>query len=204
LITIPTLGVGNCGYGGRMTNSDTPWEPPLAGTEVEHLTAALNRLRTTFRWKADELDPAGLRTRVGASSLTIGGLLKHLARVEEEIFGAKLSGAAYGEPWRSADWKADPDWDFTSAADDTPEQLYALWDGAVETSNKRLAEALANGGLDQSVHLTWPGRGQFNLRRLLCDLIEEYGRHTGHADLLREAVDGRAGEDPPAGWRPRS
>jgi len=39
---------------------------------------------------------------------------------------------------------------------------------------------------------------------LLCDLIEEYGRHTGHADLLREAVDGRVGEDPPAGWHPES
>ena len=43
-----------------------------------------------------------------------------------------------------------------------------------------------------------------SLRRLVCDLIEEYGRHTGHADLIREAVDGRVGEDPPAGWRPKS
>jgi hypothetical protein len=43
-----------------------------------------------------------------------------------------------------------------------------------------------------------------SLRRLLRDLIEEYGRHTGHADLLREAVDGRVGEDPPAGWRPQA
>ena len=41
-----------------------------------------------------------------------------------------------------------------------------------------------------------------NARRLICDLIEEYGRHTGHADLLREAVDGLVGEDPPRGWRP--
>jgi Protein of unknown function (DUF664) len=38
----------------------------------------------------------------------------------------------------------------------------------------------------------------------VCDLIEEYGRHTGHADLIREAVDGRVGEDPPAGWRPKA
>jgi len=43
-----------------------------------------------------------------------------------------------------------------------------------------------------------------SLRRLVCDLIEEYGRHTGHADLFREAVDGRVGEDPPPGWQPRS
>jgi hypothetical protein len=49
-----------------------------------------------------------------------------------------------------------------------------------------------------------PGGEVVTLRRLLCDLIEEYGRHTGHADLLREAVDGRVGEDPPDGWRPVS
>ncbi len=50
---------------GPMTD-DTPWEPPLAGTEVEHLVGALDRQRTTFRWKADGLDATGLRTRVGA------------------------------------------------------------------------------------------------------------------------------------------
>ncbi|WP_197700828.1 mycothiol transferase [Micromonospora purpureochromogenes] len=64
-----------------MTDNDTPWEPPLAGTEVAHLVGALDRLRTTFRWKADGLDAAGLRARVGASALTLGGLLKHLAVV---------------------------------------------------------------------------------------------------------------------------
>jgi len=95
-----------------------------------------------------------------------------------------------------------PRLDFNSASNDSPEQLYALWDGTIERSRARLDAALADGGLDQLVHLTWPGRGQFSLRRLVCDLIEEYGRHTGHADLLREAVDGRIGEDPPAGWHP--
>jgi hypothetical protein len=56
-----------------MTNSDYPWEPPLAGTEVEQLVGALDRLRTTFRWKADDLGAEGLATHVGASSLTLGG-----------------------------------------------------------------------------------------------------------------------------------
>ena len=69
-----------------MTNSDYPWEPPLAGTEAEHLAGALGRLRTTFRWKADDLDAAGLQTRIGASTLTLGGLLKHLAFVEDYTF----------------------------------------------------------------------------------------------------------------------
>jgi hypothetical protein len=58
-----------------MTDSGCPWEPSLAGTKAEHLAGALDRLRTTFRWKADDLDAAGLQTRVGASSLTLGGLL---------------------------------------------------------------------------------------------------------------------------------
>ena len=103
-----------------MTDGDTPWEPPLAGTEVEHLVGALDRLRTTFRWKADDLDAAGLQC-----------------------------------------------------------------------------------GLDQLVHVSDPDGHRASLRRLLCDLIEEYGRHTGHADLLREFIDGRVGEDPPPGWAPK-
>ena len=176
----------------------------MAGTEVEHLVGALERLRTTFRWKVDNLDAAGLATRVSASSLTLGGLLKHLARAEAQCFKTKLDGTPIGAPWDTADWEADPDWDFHSAADDHPEQLYGLWDDTVVASRARLDAALASGGLDQLVHLSWPDGRRLSLRRLVCDLIEEYGRHTGHADLLREAVDGRVGEDPPPGWRPTS
>ena len=58
------------------------------------------------------------------------------------------------------------------------------------------------GGLDQLIHAAWPDGRRPSLRRVLFDLLEEYGRHTGHADMLREAVDGRVGEDPPDGWRP--
>jgi len=54
--------------------------------------------------------------------------------------------------------------------------------------------------VDQLAHVSWPDGRHASLRRLVCDLIEEYGRHIGHADLLREAVDGVTGEDPPAGW----
>jgi len=68
----------------------------------------------------------------------------------------------------------------------------------VERSRARLDAALAKGGLDQPVQLAHQDGRHANLRRLVCDLIEEYGRHTGHADLLHEAVDGRVGEDPPA------
>lgn len=184
------------------THDVPPWEPPLAGTEAEHLVAALDRLRTTFRWKTDGLDAAGLRTRIGVSALSLGGLLKHLALVEDHYFLGKLAGEPLGAPWDAADFDSDPDWEFTSAADDTPAELYALWDAAVARSRARLDAALAAGGLDQLVDLSWPDGRRPSLRRVLCDLLEEYGRHTGQADMLREAVDGRVGEDPPADWRP--
>jgi Protein of unknown function (DUF664) len=187
-----------------MSDNDYPWEPPLAGTEAEQLTGALDRLRTTFRYKADDLDAAGLNARIGASSLTLGGLLKHLAVNEDYMFVVKLKGEELGAPWDVNGWDTDDDWEFTSAADDSPQELYAFWDGAVARSRARLAAALADGGLDQLAHVSGPDGQHANLRRLVCDLIEEYGRHTGHADLLREAVDGRTGEDPPAGWQPKS
>jgi hypothetical protein len=185
-----------------MTESEPPWEPPAAGTEAEQLVAALERLRATFRWKADGLDSAGLQARLGVSTLTLGGLLKHLAAVEDYTFATKLTGDPIGGPWESNGWDGSNDWEFSSAAADTPAELYGLWDGAVERSRARLGLALADGGLGQLVHASWPDGRHASLRRLVCDMIEEYGRHTGHADLIRESVDGRVGEDPPADWRP--
>jgi hypothetical protein len=187
-----------------MTNSDYPWEPPLAGTEAEHLIGALDRLRTTFRFKADDLNPAGLQARMGASTLTLGGLLKHLAACEDYMSTVKLSGDPMGSPWDELGSDGSNDWEFESAATDTPEQLYALWDGAVERSRARFSAAIDKDGMDQEVHAAGPDGQRASLRRLVCDLIEEYGRHTGHADMLREAVDGVTGEDPPARWQPKS
>jgi hypothetical protein len=178
------------------------WEPPLAGTEIEHLVGTLDRLRATFRWKADRLDDAGLRLRLPSSSLTLGGLLKHLAAVEDHHHTVTLRGEPMGEPWSGSWPSGQPDWDFSSAAHDSAEQLYALYDGAVARSRHRLRVALEHGSLEQLVNAADADGRHASLRRLLFDLVEEYGRHTGHADLLREAVDGRVGEDPPAGWRP--
>ncbi len=182
--------------------SDTPWEPPLAGTETEALLGALDRQRWTFRWKAGDLDAAGLRVTVGASTLTLGGLLKHLATTEDYKSTVKLAGATMDPTWQDNGWDEDDDWEFTSAADDSPEHLYALYDGAVARARARVDAALADGGLDQEIHAANDAGHHANLRRLLLDMLEEYGRHTGHADLIREAVDGRTGEDPPPGWRP--
>lgn len=183
-----------------MSQTDPPWEPPPAGTEVEALMGALDRLRATFRWKVDGLDAAGLRATIPSSSLTPGGLLKHLALVEDYQSTVKMTGEPLGEPWAGMGMvEDDPEWEFTSAEHDAPEELYALYDGAVGRYRARIQDALAQGGLDAPVAIHG---GEFNLRRLVVDLLEEYGRHTGHADLLREAVDGRTGEDPDGDWVP--
>lgn len=178
-----------------------PWEPPFDGTEVEHLLGALDRQRATFRWKVDGLDDDALARTVGASSLTLGGLMKHLACVEDEKWGPNLSGAGYGPPWAGMPGYAGSPKEYTfdttgmSAAD-----LYATWDRSVARSRQRLADAVDAGGLDQQVALGADQGVVVSLRRLVVDLLEEYARHTGHADLLREAVDGRVGEDPPPDW----
>lgn len=187
-----------------MSSTEFPWEPPLAGSEAEHLFGALDRLRTTFRWKADGLDDRGLRVSVGASELTMGSLLKHLAFVEAFYAQLKLAGRSPGAPWETVDWEANPGWDFASAGADSAEELYALYDNAVAQAREIYDDAVADGGLDQIVDAHDDEGRHASLRRIVFDLLEEYGRHTGHADLLREAVDGRVGEDPPAGWRPES
>jgi hypothetical protein len=184
------------------STDDSPWEPPLAGTDVTQILGALDRLRWTFRWKAAELDAAGLNARIGASRLTLGGLLKHLAANEDHWSTVKLHGEPMDDHWAENGWDGDDDWEFTSSADDTPEELYAMYDGAVARARQRFEAAIAEHGMDMEAHAHDDEGNHANLRRILCDAIEEYGRHTGHADLLREAVDGRAGEDPPAGWRP--
>ena len=108
-----------------------------------------------------------------------------------------LTGEPIGPPWDAVDFEADPDWEWRTAADDSPAELYRLWRDAVERSRAAMARVLADGGLDQPSKFTTPSGEHPNLRRVLVDQIEEYIRHTGHADLLREAVDGLVGEDPP-------
>lgn len=178
--------------------SDVLREPPVAGTEVDTLIGSLERQRRIFAWKCGGLDAAGMRATAAASTMTLGGLVKHLAVVEDDMFHQKLVGNEPAPPWDGVDWDADPDWEWRTAADDTPEQLMALWEEAVSRSRANLATVLENGGLDQPSAYT-NRRGETpSVRRLLIDMIEEYARHVGHADLIRESVDGLVGEDFPA------
>ncbi|MGH8892530.1 MAG: DUF664 domain-containing protein [Actinomycetes bacterium] len=172
-------------------------EPPAAGSEIETLIGSLERQRRTFAWKSGGLDSAGLQATTAATTMTLGGLLKHLALVEADYFSWKLLGEDPGPPLNSGDWDPEQDWEWRTAAEDTPAQLYTLWEQNVTRARANLARALADGDLGKPTHLTWPDGQSPSIRRLLVDMIEEYARHTGHADLLRESIDGLVGEDPP-------
>jgi uncharacterized damage-inducible protein DinB len=169
-------------------------EPPLAADEAGTLLGFLDFQRATLAWKCAGLDSAGLTATVGVSSMTLGGMLKHLAYVESDWFSRSLYGRDRQPPWDTVDWKADPDWEWHSAAEDTPEQLTTLWQDAVASSRVLVAEALADRGLDQLARRTWPDGRAPSLRWILVHMIEEYARHNGHADLIRESVDGVTGE----------
>jgi uncharacterized damage-inducible protein DinB len=169
-------------------------EPPLDADETATLVGFLEYQRATLAWKCAGLDRAGLGATVAASSMTLGGMLKHLAYVEDLWCSRWLHGRDPEPPWDTVDWKADPDWDWHSAADDTPEELRTLWEDTVARSRARVAEALADGGLDRPARRTWPDGGAPSRRWILVHMIEEYARHNGHADLLRESLDGLTGE----------
>ena len=179
-----------------MTNLDEQGrpEPPLAADETATLLGFLEYQRATLAWKCAGLDAAGLRATVAPSSMTLGGLLKHLAYVEDLWCSRWLHGRDRRPPWDTVDWDADPDWDWHSAAEDTPEQLRTLWQDAVARSRALVAEALADDGLERLARRTWPDGRAPSLRWILVHMVEEYARHNGHADLLRESVDGLTGE----------
>ncbi|MFM8504064.1 MAG: DUF664 domain-containing protein, partial [Acidimicrobiaceae bacterium] len=88
----------------------------------------------------------------------------------------------------------DRDWDWNSAANDTPEKLLSLWHNACELSRLDVVTALENGDLGQLAKHKWPNGDSPSLRWIIVHMIEEYARHNGHADLLREAIDGQVGE----------
>jgi len=169
-------------------------EPPLAADEAATLLGFLDFQRATFGWKCRGVDAAGMRATVGASSMTLGGLVKHLALVETDWFSRWLHDRGQQAPFDAVDWQADPDWEWDSAAHDSPDELLSLWAGAVEQSRALTAEALADGGLDRPATRAFADGRAASLRWILVHMIEEYARHNGHADLLRESVDGLTGE----------
>lgn len=178
--------------------AETNTEPPMAGDEAATLLGFLERQRATFAWKTAGLDAAGLRAEIAPSSMTLGGLLKHLARFEGDMSTEWLNGRKQLPPWNAVDWDANPDWDWTSASEDSPDQLYGRWSDAVSRSRALFAQALKDGGPGRQGTVASNHNVELpSLRYILLNMIEEYARHNGHADLIRESVDGLVGQDPP-------
>lgn len=172
-------------------------EPSMTASETELLLFALEGSRAQFAWKCRGLDAAGLNRPQPPSVMTLGGLLKHMALVQE-LYLIDFTGEPPGPPLDVAGAADDPDWAWRTAADDAPAELYDLWRRAAGHSRAAMARTLADGGLDQPAKYTTSGDGRSpNLRRIMVDLHDEYARHVGHADLLREAVDGLTAEDLP-------
>jgi hypothetical protein len=175
-------------------DASTRTDPRTAVGEVDSLRDFLDFHRDTLRFKTAGLDADQLDRPLSPITMTLGGMLKHLAFVEHWWFRCVLLGEEYAEPWASVDWKSDQDWDWHSATDDTPEELREMFDAAVADSDAVLAGVLADGGLDTvSVRASRTGE-RFNLRWILLHMVEEYARHNGHADLIRESIDGQVGE----------
>ncbi|MEK8227189.1 DinB family protein [Oerskovia sp. M15] len=177
--------------------TDPRTDPPRAGDELTLLTGFLAFHRETLRWKTADLDTAQLDRTHSPSTMTLGGMIKHLALVESYWLTEIFRDDPALPPFDTVDWDADADWDWHSAAGETATELWQLLDRAIAASDAIVAETLADpegdGLATLSVRTSRDG-DRWSLRWILIHLVEEYSRHNGHADLIREAIDGSVGE----------
>ncbi len=170
--------------------TDLP-EVDRAPDERTALIEMLDYYRTVMVRKAEDLTDDQLAVELPPSDLTLGGLLMHLALVEDSWFQSTFLGGDLGEPWSSFDWDSDPDWEFHNAHEYTKSQIIAQYEGSLSRS-RAVVEAAES--LDvRAAKKSRTGR-EINLRWILVHLIEEYARHAGHADLIRESIDGATGD----------
>lgn len=165
-------------------------EPDSTADERTSLLGYLNYQRASLLAKTDGLSQAQLGRTLAPSNLTLAGLLKHLWLVEDDWIKTRFLGLSEPEPWASADDGDDPDWEFHSAVDDDPDWLRASYQNACSTND----ELISSHSLDDIGVATLRNGDDWSLRWVLLHLIEETARHVGHADLLRESIDGVVGE----------
>ena len=163
---------------------------PLAHDEVETLLGFLDYQRATLAWKCRGLSDDELRATLPPTDMTLGGLLKHMARIEDHWFGAVVAERDPLEPWASMPWAAE----WQTAGRDTGDVLREQWQQRVEASRQVMADRLTTAGALGETVPAWHGRARVSLRWVLVHMIEEYARHNGHADLLRQSIDGDTGE----------
>jgi uncharacterized damage-inducible protein DinB len=126
--------------------------------------------------------------------MTLGGLLKHLSVVEAGWLNLTFAGGIARPSWLAEMDPENDDWSFTTAAGAEPDQLFAWFDESIEVSDRVIADALAGPDGLSTLSVEEDDGSHISLRWILCHLIEEYARHNGHADLIRESIDGATGE----------
>lgn len=164
---------------------------PVHADETEMLLGYLERNRANLRGRCEGLDAEQLQRTLPPSAMTLGGLLKRVAVVESGWLSEHFADGPLVAPFDTAPWDDDLDWDWHSAARDTPDELFAIFDRSVEQSRRIVAQALAAGGLGTPAVRPMADGEHASLRWILLHLIEEYAQHNGHADLIRESIDGR-------------
>jgi uncharacterized damage-inducible protein DinB len=173
-----------------VTPPDRRTEPPLVADEAATLLGFLDYQRQTLEWKCAGLTPQQLATRaVPTSEVTLLGLVRHLAAVE--VGWLVGFGGQPFDVWpdvvrdRDEQWRVDPG---TVTAADV--ESTAATARAVGRTVRSVAAELPLDTVDRP----WGRDEEFSLRWILVHLVEEYARHNGHADLIREALDGVTGE----------
>lgn len=165
--------------------------PPYSTDELTTLRWFLDQYRSTILRQADGLDAVQLNQRLHPDHpaiMTLGGMLKHLAYVEDWWFGVNLAGQPPTPPFDAVDWSRDRDWDWKTAVDHEPAELRAMLTEMIERSDAILG---GTESLDTiAVRRHHRTGGGISARWIMVHMIEEYARHAGHADLLREAIDG--------------
>ena len=160
-------------------------------SERELLGQYLDYQRETILLKTEGLTKEQLGQRIPSSGLTLAGILYHLALVEESWFEVDFLGHQDREDFQGIDWDADPDYEFRTALEKEPDWLRRRYRDACNRARQVTAAA---DSLDDLSVSTRVGGKPFTLRWVMLHLIEETARHAGHADLLREAIDGTTGE----------
>ncbi|MFE9555084.1 DinB family protein [Streptomyces sp. NPDC006692] len=165
---------------------DTRPERSSVGGERETLSTVLDWHRATFELKCAGLPPERLSQHaVPPSTLSLHGLVRHLSGAERWWFRTQFAGEDVPMLYYSDE---DPDQDFGSLDGDV-EEAFAVWRAECERSRQITAAAVS---LDETGIRRSTGE-PISLRRIMVDMIAEYARHIGHADLLRERIDGRTG-----------
>lgn len=161
--------------------------PPLSADETTTLTAFLDAHRAGVLSRLDRVTAGQAAARLlPGTAMTIGGIVKHLAQMEDLWFTHKLLGRDFPEPWASAPGApSDEEWAWSSAAGDSLGSLRALYTAACERSRAAVASA---GDLDQRAALIAFRKGHVNLRWILVHMIGETAQHAGHLDLLMDAL----------------